>query len=217
MKKRLAAILVALGLLIGAAVVSAVPSQASDSVASKATAMPAEANGFKFWTGSICIDGSGINSDRYLVAYLAQQWNLRVNNPDYLSLQYEDDCAAAGYPPSRRMVVGAYNNPNDPYCTTPVNQQYADYGGFHRWTNGPGVYLNIGQLNCVSSQNRRSHLVSMAIGNVLGLKLLNSAGYNSRVMNQTAYSYDNIYLPDQNSALVLSGIYGGLWCNPFPC
>lgn len=178
-----------------------------------ATPIPADAANppFKFWTPNICIDGSAINGQYYQVAYLAQQWNLRTTT---LALDYSTDCAADGYGPSARMVVGSFNNP-DGGCIAITNGQGTYLNGWYRFTNGPGIYINVGVPGCVSSQARRDHAVSAAIGAILGLKYLNSSSYNSRVMNQTAWSYDNVTVPDQHSANTLDAIYSYAYCQPF--
>jgi hypothetical protein len=200
-KKRLATILVALLAMFGIAA-TAVPANASP---------PSPvANGFKFWSPSICVDGSGINGTYYRVADLAQQWNLKTST---IALNYEDDCAAAGYPPSRRMVVGTYNNPADTNCTLKTNTQSTFYNGFYRWTNGPGIYINVANPYCVGSQTRRDHMVSGSIGYLLGLGWLQSDNYNSRVMNGTEWSRENVGTPDVYSGAMLTDIYNGVYCD----
>lgn len=204
MNKRFASLVLAVLAILGFGLVAATPASAAP--------LPPDANGYKFWSPSICVDGSAINGAYYRVGYIAQQWNLKTST---LSLDYADDCAAAGYPPSRRMVIGTYNNPNDNACLLQTNTQATYLNGMWRWTNGPGSYINIGQSACVSSQTRRDHYVSMAIGQLLGLQVLNSSGYNSRVMNSTQWSVDNVPLPDQNSANTLDAIYSYAYCQPF--
>lgn len=193
------------------------PAQATSqdtTVSQSATvAIPADASGYKFWSPDICVDGSAINGSYYRVAYLAQQWNIKSGNNVHLN--YEDDCAAAGYPPSRRMVVGTFSSDTIGNCLTQTNYQTEGYHGFARWTNGPGVYINIGSGGaCVQNQNYRDHIVSAAIGWLLGLKPLNSAGYNSRVMNNTTWSFNNVPLPDLNSGSTLANIYTNVYCQP---
>ena len=77
----------------------------------------------------------------------------------------------------------------------------------------PAVYINIGQLRCVSSQARRDHQVASAIGGLLGLQGFDSPAWNSRVMNETDFSLDNVPLPDVYSSQrvreIYSGMYGG--------
>ena len=213
--KRFLMAVVAIAALLTGAVVSAAPASAAPTVAVVSTTAeyephPATINGYRFWSPSICIDGSAINGPYYRVAYIAQQWNLKTSG---LALDYSDDCVADGYPPSRRMVIGMFSS-NDPDqgCTLGTNLGVDFYNGMYRWTDGPGVYLKNDPL-CNGSQTRRDHLVSAAIGSTLGLKILNSSGYNSRVVNMTLWSWDNVPLPDVNSGVLLAdinaGVYGG--------
>jgi hypothetical protein len=211
MRKSLSAVIALLMLGLGALVVS-VPAQASSSTTSGATTLPLppDANGEMFWSPYICVEpGAGIPdaiSDQtyYRLAYLAQQWNLRANGA--IALDYSTDCAADGYPPSRRMVIGLYSSTAS-VCNYLKNGQTDYYEGMYRWTNGPAVYINTANAGCVSSQTRRDHIVSASIGYLLGLQNLNSSGYNSRVMNFTTWSWDNVPLPDSNSGLTLIYIY----------
>ena len=177
-----------------------------------AVAIPSDLNGHKFWSSYICVDGSAINGDYYRVAYIAQQWNIRSGYN--LHLDYEDDCAVAGYPPSRRMVVGTYNNVNDANCLVVTNAQTEGYGGFARWTNGPGIYINTAFSTCVGGQGARDKIVSQSIGYLLGLKILNSEAYNSRVMNNTEWSRTYVTLPDTNSGSRLANLYTNVYCQP---
>lgn len=195
----LAAFVAALGILAG----GSIPAQAIEP-------HPPTINGARFWTGSLCVDGSAINGPYYRVGYQAQQWNLRVGNSSVLALSYQDDCAAAGYPASRRMVVGTFSNPDKP-CLLLTNAAYSTYNGMDRWTAGPGMYLNTYFASCVGSQNRRDHYVSAAIGYMLGLEHLNSSGYNSRVMNHTDWSRDNVTVADQASGDLVWSIYTGAY------
>lgn len=200
MKRFLAVIVAAFALVAGAA------------VPASAQTLPPDVSGTKFWSYQMCVDGSAINGAYYRVAYIAQQWNIKTAGN--IELTYKDDCAAAGYPPSRRFVLGSINNPSAPNCYSITNTHQVLYNGMYRWTDGPGFYLNFGHPSCISSQTRRDHLVSMAIGQALGLSVLNSTGYNSRVMNSTAWSWDNVPLPDSNSAFTLGQIYNGSYCDP---
>lgn len=201
------------------AVLASAPAQAAPETSISAQyALPPDAAGWKFWTPSVCVDaGSGIPDDiasqtYYRVAYLAQQWNLRTS---LLQLDYEADCAAAGYPPSRIMVIGTFKNTTLGACYQQTNRSYTDYtNGMYRWTNSPGMYINL-IPGCVDNQTMRDHMVSAAIGEILGAKLLNSSGYDSRVMNMTAWSRNNVALPDQNTANLLDAIYAYTYCQPF--
>lgn len=203
MKRILAVVLAAFALIAGLA------------VPANAQTLPPDVSGTKFWSDSICVDGSAVNGTYYRVAYIAQQWNIQgASNAGGPALTYKDDCAAAGFPPSRRFVIGSINNPSAPNCYTVTNTHQVLYNGMYRWTDGPGFYLNFGHPSCISSQTRRDHLVSMAIGQALGLAVLNSDGYNSRVMNQTAWSWDNVPLPTGRDGGLAYQIYTGAFCDP---
>lgn len=169
-------------------------------------------NGRKFASTAVCVDGSAINGQYWRVAYIAQQWNLKAGT-DVLKLDYEDDCAAAGYPPSRRMVIGTFSNVSEQGCIYLVNQQTSKYNGFDRWTNGPGAYINLAHIDCNNGQNSRDHWVSLAIGWHLGLLAHDSAGWNSRVMNQTDWSIYNVPLPTAAEGQKVREIYLGVFCD----
>lgn len=202
--KKILAVLVAVATMLTGALVST-------TLASAYAPHPYTINDRRFWSGSICVDGSAINGSLYRVAYQAQQWNLRVNNTSVLALDYEDDCAAAGYPPSRRMVVGMYNSSDpDAPCTVLTNDRTDFYDGMYRWTDGPGIYILNSSL-CAGSQARRDHIVAASIGIVLGLTVLNSSGYNSRIMNMTTWSWDNVTVPDTASGQLVYSIYTGYY------
>ena len=197
------AFLATLGILAG----TAVPAQAVEPWQS-------DMSGNRFWSGQICVDGSAINGAYYRVGYQAQQWNTKVNaNGSALWLDYEDDCAAAGYPPNRLFVIGSFNKPDVAGCILATNQNVDFHNNMFRWTNSPGWYINFAHSGCVGSQARRDHIVAATIGNALGLKFLNSSGYNSRVQNMTVWSWDNVTVPDNVSAYrvweIMIGVYGG--------
>jgi len=112
------------------------------------------------------------------------------------------------------MVVGLFSNATYNDCILSTNTQ-ADYlNGMYRWTNGPGQYVN-NRTGCTDNQDKRNKLLSVAIGERLGLKDLNSSGYDSRVMNFTAWSWANATTPDQNSGNTVEAIYGYTYCQPF--
>jgi hypothetical protein len=210
MKRKFVSAVVAFVAMVAGLLAVATPAQAVE--------QPADINGYKFWTPSVCVEpGSGIPDDisqqtYYRLAYIAQQWNLRSNG--VLKLDYSTDCAADGYTPSRRMVIGTYSGATDGGCLAATNQQTEGLNGFARWTNSPGMYINRNYQNCVYNQTYRDHMVSESIGYLLGLKVLNSTGYNSRVMNNTAWSLSNVPLPDVYSGQRVAEIYSGMYCQP---
>ena len=61
------------------------------------------------------------------------------------------------------------------------------------YTNNPVLWMN---YRCLPGYPRGSiqarHVVSAGIGNIMGMGVLNSSGYNSRVMNMTAWSQLNV-------------------------
>jgi hypothetical protein len=178
--------------------------------AQAAEPIPFDASGNRFWSGNLCIDGSGINNSYYPVPYLAQQWNLRVGDKNILALQYEDDCVAKGYPPSRRMVIGKYNNPDDSRCEIWANEAYFDlHNGMRRWTNSPGIYFNVSNVDCLGSQVKREHEISQAIGELLGLSVLHADLYQNRVMSETYVARTSVRVADAASAKTVKEIYQG--------
>lgn len=103
MKRVLAAILVVLATVTGTAVPAA--AFAPD---------PADISGTRFYTPSICVEASVFgNTEQARVASIAQKWN--VASGYVLKLQYKSDCAAAGYPPSRRFIIGVTYGESDCY------------------------------------------------------------------------------------------------------
>lgn len=164
-------------------------------------------NGKKFATTAICV-GSTLNQTTYPVGAAAQQYNLKIGT-DVIGLTYKTDCAAAGYTPSKRMVVGTFSNANEG-CLYFTNQQTAVYNGYFRWTNGPGVYLNTAIPSCVTY---RVHWISEGIGYLLGLINFNSSGWNSHVMNETLYSQQNVPYVTASEGQKLREVYLGVFCD----
>jgi hypothetical protein len=56
-------------------------------------------------------------------------------------------------------------------------------------------------------------MVSGSIGYLLGLGWLQSDNYNSRVMNGTEWSRENVGTPDVYSGAMLTDIYNGVYCD----
>lgn len=167
-------------------------------------------NGRKFWSPSVCI-GSVLLQSYYRVGYTAQVIN---NNTQSLSLQYSTDCASAGYPPSRRMVIGTFQNAGDDRCIALTNQYHDEYNGFWRWTSGPGAYLNTGRSECVSTQTRRDHWITQAIAWHLGLNTLDDTNPDEwRVMNTSAWTRDNVGILTATEGVKLDQIYYGNFCD----
>ena len=170
----------------------------------------------KFVNDIICV-GSTLDPAYYPVAAIAQMYNETVNpsyippgDSPYISLDFSTNCAADGYIAAHRMVIGTFSNPDYNGCLYAVNQQTVPEDGdsyMNVWTNGPGVYINRGIPGCVSTAQRRSHQVSAAIGNALGLNVLYSSGWASRVM--CTCSLDTIRYPSSYDSNKLAQVYGG--------
>ena len=168
-------------------------------------------NGYKFWTGAVCV-GSTLNQTTYPVGAMAQQWNLKTGT-DVLQLDYSTDCAGDGYTPSRRMVIGTYAGGVGADCVSLVNQYHDSVNGFWRWTQSPGAYLNRSDPYCVGTQAKRNHWISLAIGWHLGLLNFQSSGWNSHVMNMTLWSIDNVPSATPGEGQKVREIYLGVFCD----
>lgn len=201
MKKRLATVLVALAAMLGIL----------------STAAPAQAyiddpyiNGRKFWSPSVCV-GSTLLQSYYRVGYEAQIIN---NQTQTLALDFSTNCAADGYPPSRRMVVGTFQDAGNPSCMVLTNQYHDDYNGFWRWTNGPGMYLNTGRTECVGTQTRRDYWIGRTIAWHLGLNTLDDTNPDEwRIMNDSAWTRDHVGGLTATEGVKLDQIYYGNFCN----
>lgn len=169
-------------------------------------------NRAKYINGVICV-GSTLNPSYYPVAATAQLWNNAVNprpETQTISLDFSTNCAADGYSPSHRMTIGTFSNPDYNGCLYFTNLGRTPAGGDSQldyWTQGPGVYINTGIPGCVSTAFRRGHQVTAGIGYALGLQLLTSSGWASRVM--CTCSLDTIRSPDNTSAYRVFQIYSG--------
>lgn len=201
MRRIIIAVLAALGVFAGAALPAAAAMEPGPDVSRN-----------KFVNEVICV-GSTLNAASYPVAAIAQQWNTAVNSPyvdPYIALDFSTNCAGDGYNPSHRMTIGTFSNADYNGClyftnlgTTPAGgDSYMDY-----WTQGPGIYINTGISGCVSTAFRRSHQVAAAIGYGLGLNVMTSSGYASRVM--CTCSLDTLRAPAYYDAYRVSQIYGG--------
>lgn len=177
----------------------------------------ADMNRAKYTNGVICV-GSTLDPAYYPVGATAQLWNNAVN-PDGtyppgsyppLQLDFSTNCAADGYAPSQRMTIGTFSNSSYNGCLYFTNLGRIPAGGdsqLDHWTQGPGVYINTGISGCVSTAFRRGHQVTAGIGYALGLQLLTSSGWASRVM--CTCSLDTIRSPDNTSAYRVWQIYAG--------
>lgn len=166
-------------------------------------------NGRKFATTAVCV-GSTLDQSVYRVGYIAQTVNVATEE---MALDYSTNCAADGYTPSKRMVIGTFSGPGLTSCLVFQNMENSWFNGFYRWTNGPGFYINTALSNCVSTQTRRDHWVSQGMIWILGLNTLNSAGWNSHVMNITAWSRDNVGTLHYSEGIKLDEVYRGTFCD----
>lgn len=198
--KRILAALVAVAALLTGAVVSTAPASAYID--------DPYINGRKFASTSICV-GSTLLQSYYRVGYVAQSIN---NGTNTLALTYSTDCAGAGFPPSRRMVVGTFQNSAEG-CLYFTNQYHDDYNGFWRWTSGPGIYLNTAHSDCIGTQIRRDHWISQGIAWHLGLNSIDDPTQAWRVMSIADSSESTVPLPVQQEMIKLDQIYMGNFCD----
>jgi len=172
-------------------------------VAGLVVAQPASANengpdigDWQFYTGLVCMaDGA----PEYNVAEAAQQWNIRTNaaDPDInFGISAKNNCVTAGYPPSRRFTIDVIHDSSVTWCIAYGNQERDQYG---RWTNNPYALVN-DKATCPNV----NHYISQAIGLIMGLRTLNSTGYNSRVMNNTSWSIANVSYPGEYDGIALA-------------
>ena len=187
------------------AVVAVVAVTTASAVPANASCGPVVRN-VKFWTDSVCmaIGDTGIEAP-----YLAQQWNNRGG----VRIQAANNCVTAGYPPSRRFTIDTYYE-HQGSCWKILGPNGASpsldaEGNWWRYTNNPVVWVNDYCLPGTVGATQRRHNVSAAIGSVMGLSALNSSGYNSRVMNMTAWSQLNVPVADVYSGALLEMVYNG--------
>lgn len=215
MRKILALLVASLAVLAGATA----PAHAEDPVLpyseqAHATnaALPADASGYRFWTGNLCVQpGSGTSG--YPIGYQAQQWNLRVGNTAVLGINIEPSCSAAGYPPSRSFTIGVYSAPSQASCLAYLNTEAQYYNGMWRWTNHPVILINYGRAGCTNTTSRLYHATGAAIGAALGMQVVNWPNSLNRVMNSQPWSWDNVLYPTSTEGQrvwsIYTGAYGG--------
>jgi hypothetical protein len=206
MRARLLFVLALLGVLVGA---TALPANASAQIIEPTPDVSTN----KFINGAICV-GSTLNPAYYPVGAIAQQWN-DATYPGYgtrdITLDFSTNCAGDGYTPSHRTTIGTFSNASYNGClyftnTATIPSQAGD-SYMNWWTQGPGIYINTGISGCVSTAFRRSHQVAAAIGYALGLNIMTSSGYASRV--QCTCSLDTLRAPTFYDAAKANQIYGG--------
>lgn len=158
----------------------------------------------RFWDYHLCmaIGDTGLRAPE-----LAQRWNVVGG----MEINARGNCVTAGYPPSRRFTIDTYSGSVDTCwrITSPDGWDFPEYswnGNMARYVNNPVLRMNV---NCFGAY--RDHYVSAGIGSILGLAALNSTGYNSRVMNFTAWSIINVPQADVYSGALMEDLYNGEW------
>lgn len=149
---------------------------------------------WQFYTGLICMADGDPTAN---VTEAAQQWNLKFQAVNDGSVTFgitaKNNCVTAGYPPSRRFTIDTAYLPSDSACVRFYNQERDQYG---RWTNNPYAIVN-------TACGYTTHYISGAIGQIIGARWMNSSGYNSRVMNNTAFSVQNVPYATENDGGVI--------------
>lgn len=205
MRARLLFALALIGVLFGA---STIPAHANAQIIEPGP----DVSRNKFINGVICV-GSTLDPAYYPVGAIAQQWN-NATYPGYgdrdITLDFSTSCAGDGYSPSHRMTIGTFSNSSYNGCLYFTNTATVPADGdsyMNWWTQGPGIYINTGISGCVSTAFRRSHQVAAAIGWGLGLNVMTSSGYASRVM--CTCSLDTLRAPTSYDANKANQIYSG--------
>jgi hypothetical protein len=193
----IAAVLMAVSSVIGLAAPTAFAAES----------FPDDVNRVKYNGSAICV-GSTLRSDLYPVGAIAQQWNVAVNGRyPAIALTYKTTCS----PYEQSMTVGVFNNPNYGACIAFTNTETFPSGesNISYWQHGLGIYLNVGIPGCVSTAQRRSHQIAAGIGYALGLRIMTTPGYASRIM--CTCSTDTLRAPDSTSAYRVWQIYNGVY------
>lgn len=191
------------------AVVAVVAVTTASAVPANASCGPL-ADSRKFWTDSVCM---AIGATDIEAPYLAQQWNNRAG----WAIQASNNCVTAGYPPSRRFTIDTYYSVNGPcwYILGPdggnptVHDPNGGLGPWWNYTNNPVLWMNYRCLAGYPGSIQARHVVSAGIGNIMGMGVLNSSGYNSRVMNMTSWSQLNVPVATTYDGSVGEMIYNG--------
>lgn len=186
-----------------------------------ASAAPLPVTHWRFYTGDICM---AIGDTNLNAGYIAGKWSAVSGYK--VNIRAANNCVSLGYPPSRRFTLDTINDPNH-WCAFVTNingyQLLPNRDGNdnpnnadteYLYSNNPRAWVNVNP-NCQYWPDFRAHFASQAVGLLLGLSVTGSAGYNSRVMNNTLYSIENIEWPDNPSGALLGQMYGGL-CNSSP-
>jgi hypothetical protein len=163
---------------------------------------------------NLCIlDGIGAPS-AYPVGVAAQAWN---NASSGVSITVSNRCT--GYGPGVRATVDTYSA-LDGNCVRMIGASWTTIptgstDGFRTWTNTPVGEVQVNQnYNCNSTGFRRAHWISVAIGEILGLRMMNSSetSFSNRVM--WVGSQDTIQYAETYSGSAVTQLYNGSWLGP---
>lgn len=196
-----------------AAVVAVVVLTTASAVPARAATTASLITGDRFWTYQLCM---AVGDTTIELPYLAQQWNIRGG----MAIQASNNCVDAGYPPSRRFTVDTFydaasnemwriRNPGGGILYPGTGLACNDAYTMCKYTNNPVLLINYKYLYAGGTQKR--HMVSAALGNLLGLATTNSSGYNARVMNFTAWSIQNVGVADVYSGALMEDLYNGMY------
>lgn len=205
-RKRMFAGLMALAMLLTSTIIT------DGSAHAYSAPDPSVYGNVRFWSGNICMS---VGDTSIEAAYNAQVWNNATKN---VSITASNNCVTAGYPPSRRFTITTFYD-RQAYCTdvSGVNGRGTDYSwdgpvnGWLRYTNNPVVWINRACSGYAIGSTQLRHYVSQGIGLVLGLRVHDSDAWNSRVMNQTLWSAENVPGPNAAEAKIVSDVYGGIY------
>jgi hypothetical protein len=187
-----------------------------------AAAAPLPVTHWRHYTGDICMAIGDVNLNS---GYIAGKWSAVSGYK--VNIRSANNCVTLGYPPSRRFTLDTISRqyeacafvtnidgtmliPNRDGNLNPNNPSSGEY----LYSNNPRAWVNT-HSSCAYWPDFRAHFASQAVGLLLGLDKTNSSGYDSRVMNNTQYSINNIEWPDNPSGSLLNFLYSGK-CNASP-
>ena len=151
----------------------------------------------KFWPVSVnttmppvCV-AVGATPAELPIAASAQLWNLATGH--VLRLDAEGNCVTAGYPPSRRMTIDTYSAA-DGKCVKFANvSPYPTYftynDSFTNWTNNPIGFVNTYYASCTGTSLLKQKYAAIAIGFLLGARILSGPSWDGRGMSTTSQLY----------------------------
>lgn len=159
----------------------------------------------KFWPvaprADICV---AVGATSIPIGASAQLWNNATFGA--LGLNAAGNCTTErdasghyGYPPSRRMTIDTYSAA-DGRCVkftnvSPYPTYFAYNDTYTQWTNNPVGWVNTYYASCVGSSLLRQKMTSIAIGFLLGARILSGPSWDGRGMSLTS----EIYGPSANT------------------